>query len=366
MVLFKRDIVMSVAFRNPVRLFSAALVLSLQSCALLGVEANAPMAQSSTSESAEHSFKPDPPRISGKVTPIPDPSVVSVLQENIGSVVGRLPTEMRPSEGGDVSLNYIDTDVHEIVRLILGDILKVNYTIDPGFMGTVTIQTPRPLKREALLPTLLGLLEQVRGTITYQNGIFRVGSSDEAVITPLVAGSTATMGSQIVPLRFASARQLATMLTTYVGDGARILGDPTRNVLIVAGSPSARQSVVDLVRVFDVDYLAGQSYALFPAKSGDPTKFATELVSALQLDGDSALSGAIRIVPVEQANAIMVIAQQPTYLDRVSRLIEQLDEVVPFKHATRCANDVGSHALKKSACSDMPFVMCIPMSDERP
>jgi hypothetical protein len=39
------------------------------------------------------------------------------------------------TERGDVSLNYIDTDVREIVRLVLGNILKLNYTIDPGFRG---------------------------------------------------------------------------------------------------------------------------------------------------------------------------------------------------------------------------------------
>ena len=49
----------------------------------------------------------------------------------------------RVSEAGDISLNYVDTDVREIARLILGEILKVNYSVDPGFQGMVTIQTAR-------------------------------------------------------------------------------------------------------------------------------------------------------------------------------------------------------------------------------
>ncbi|MEE8279321.1 MAG: hypothetical protein V3R55_01290, partial [Alphaproteobacteria bacterium] len=46
---------------------------------------------------------------------------------------------------GDVTLNFADADVREVVRTILGDILKVNYIIDPKVEGTITVQTSRPL-----------------------------------------------------------------------------------------------------------------------------------------------------------------------------------------------------------------------------
>lgn len=266
------------------------------------------------------------PRVNGRVTPAPTASGPIVRQQGDDNILGRVLPQPPPAESGDVSLNYIDSDVREIIRLILGDILKVNYTIDPGFMGMVTIQTPRPLKREALLPTLQNLLNQAGGQMSYQNGIFRISAlGDDTGVAPVVGNISAGAGSQVVALKFASARQLAAMLESYVGDGAKVLADPTRNAIVVTGTALARQNVIDLIRVFDVDYLAAQSYALFPAKSGDPAKFAADLQAALQLDNDSALTGAIKIVPVEQANAVMVIAQQSAYLDRVSRLVAQLD-----------------------------------------
>jgi general secretion pathway protein D len=227
-----------------------------------------------------------------------------------------------------VTLNYVDTDVREIVRQVLGDILKVNYVIDSGFQGQATIQTSKPLKREELLPTLQTLLSQNGGSLTYQNGLFRIGPADDAsVVPPVVDGQTTGMGSQVVNLRFASAKQLVAVLQPYVGDGAKILADPSRNVIVVSGSQSARTSVVDLIHVFDVDYLAGQSYALFPIKSGDPTKIATSLQKALQADGDNALAGSLSVIPVEQANAIMVVAHSSAYLNRAARLIAQIDRL---------------------------------------
>src|SRR5262249_28215410 len=153
---------------------------------------------------------------------------------------------------GEVSLNYVDTDVREIIRLVLGDMLKLNYTIDPGFMGTVSIHTARPLRRDALLSTLEGLIEQVGGTITYRNGIFRIGvAGDDSTVPTVIGGPNVGSGSQIVLLRIASAAQLAAMLRPYIGDAARLTADPTRNVLIVTGSASARQSIIDLIGVFD-------------------------------------------------------------------------------------------------------------------
>ena len=232
------------------------------------------------------------------------------------------------ADNGDLSLNYVDTDVREITRLILGSILKVNYSIDPGFQGTVTIQTAQPLKRSQLISTLQGLLNQAGGQITYQNGLYRISAQgSDSDIPPVVGGGSMEAGSQVITLRYASAKQLATMLDSYAGDSVKIVADPTRNVLVVSGSATARQNIIDLVRVFDVDYLAGQSYALFPAKSGDPVKFAADLQAALQLDSDGALAGVVKIVPVEQANAVMVITRQSAYLDRVSHLIAQLDQV---------------------------------------
>lgn len=269
-------------------------------------------------------------RYDGRVRPAMDKSTGRMI-EQIGAApapsVHHAPTPGVATEDGEgVTLNYLEADIREIVRQVLGDILKVNYTIVPGFQGQATIQTSHPLKREELLPTLQTLVSQAGGTMIYQNGLFRIGpSGDDTVIPPVVDPENTGIGSQVVPLRYASAKQLAAVLQPYVGDGAKMLADAGRNVIVVNGSLSARSSLVDLIRVFDVDALAGQSYALFPVKSGDPSKVATDLQHAMQIDAEGPLAGAISVVPIEQANAIMVIAKQKSYLDRAQRLISQID-----------------------------------------
>ncbi len=261
-------------------------------------------------------------------TPISGPLV---HQNASAAAVGRGPTKVAShnvDSAGDVTLNYIDADIREIVRLVLGNILHVNYSIDPGLQGTATIQTTRPLKQEELLPVLQTVLTQAGAMMTYEGGVFRIGpAGNTSVIPPVVAGNDPATGSQVVPLRYASAKQLAAMLEPYVGDGAKVLADPGRNVLVVTGAQTARDNVVDLIRVFDVDYLAGQAYALFPVKSGEPAKVAADLQHALQIDADGPLAGALKVVPLDRANAIMVISQSQAYVDRAAHLIDQIDQV---------------------------------------
>jgi general secretion pathway protein D len=272
----------------------------------------------------------DAGRISGRIrTSTPNRAVPLVREEAKGDVVAQgSGARARSGASGEITLNYVDTDVREVVRLILGDVLKLNYTIEPEFRGTVTIRTARPLRRDELIPTLQSLLASVGGSMTLENGIFRIHAADEeGGVPPVVDASSAGSGSQVVRLKFASARQLGAMLTPYVGEGARLVVDTARNVLVVSGAPAARQNIIDLIRIFDVDYLASQSYALYPVKTGDPVKAAADLQAALQADADGALAGSIRVVPIETANAILVIAQQSTYLDRASRVMAQLETV---------------------------------------
>ena len=279
--------------------------------------------------SADDREAPSPPvRLNGKVIQEPRKDGPLVREGGTGVLVGRPGATHAVDSAGEVTLNYVDTDIREVARVILGDILKVNFTVDPSIQGTASIQTSRPLKKAEVLPTLQNLLAQNGAQLVLQNGLYRVAPIGNAgAIPPVVDSSGGTAGSQVVALRYASAKQLVTMLEPYVGEGGKILADPGRNVLVVSGSPSARTNLIDLIRIFDVDYLAGQSYALFPVKSGTPDRVAQDLQHAMQAEADGPLAGAIRVVPIEEANAIMVIAQQPAYLDHAERLVAQLDRV---------------------------------------
>jgi general secretion pathway protein D len=241
---------------------------------------------------------------------------------------GPQPAQAQLNGDGEYTFDYVDTDIREIVRVILGSILQVNYSIDPSVQGVATVRVSTPVGRSGLMTVLAGVLAQNGATMTNQNGIYRIGQPGAGgASAPIVGAGAPGVGAQVMQLRYASAARLATLLEPYAGEVARVQADTARNALIITGPAAARDNLIELARVFDVDFLAGQSYAMFALRNSDPAKVVAQLNRLLQSDASGALAGAVNVMPIDRARAILVIASQPSYLDRAGRFIAQLDTV---------------------------------------
>src|SRR6266404_5257579 len=223
---------------------------------------------------------------------------------------------------GEITLNFVDTDIREIVRTILGTTLKLNYTIDPNVHGTGSIETAAPLARSALLPALETLLNENGATLVEKNGIYAVVPIAVGAASNRASGADAIgAGTQVVALRYAAAKDLAKTLEPFVAEGGKISADPGRNALLVRGDAAVRGTLTSLIRAFDIDLLAGQSYAVFPAGDSDPAKLAGELERVLQAQGEGALAGIVRVLPMARVNAVLVVSSQPRYIDAAKRFV---------------------------------------------
>lgn len=268
-------------------------------------------------------LQPAAPRVSGPIPP--DRNRLPVIESR--GTTTRPPTvsASQPAVGetqsGDITLNFVDTDIREIVRVVLGTTLGLTYTIDPGVQGTATLEVGRPLARSALLPTLETLLNQNGATLTARNGVYRVTPLANGTVTNIVTGPGAVgSGTGVVILRYAQANDLAKVLEPYVAEGGKIVPDVGRNALIVSGDPAVRQTLLGLIEAFDIDVLAGQSYALFPAGDGTPEKLAAEFDKVFRSGGEGPLAGVVRVVPMQRVNAVLVISAQPRYIAEARRL----------------------------------------------
>jgi general secretion pathway protein D len=224
--------------------------------------------------------------------------------------------------GGDVSLDFADTDIREVVTQILGNMLKVNYSIDPAVHGSATLRTVTPLSRAQLLPTLESLLAQNGAALVQSGSLYRVVPANQA---GAATGSDGTAGTVVVQLHYASAEDLAKVLQPYVGEGGKIVADAGRNALLISGDPQARASLLGLVQTFDTDILGRQSYALLPVSVGDVKDFASALQDAMRGQSGGALAGMVRVVPLTRINAVLVVSPQSRYIDQARRVYGLID-----------------------------------------
>jgi general secretion pathway protein D len=263
--------------------------------------------------------------------------------------------------GSPVSFSFEDAPVAEVVRTILGDIVKVDYTLHPPIDGAVTLSTRKPvapdqavfLLENALQANGLAMMRDARGS-------FHVGKPE--VLRPLgvavrYAGGKDPLppgyGAVIVPLDYIGANEMAAILRPLLQADSLVRVDPLRNLLVLVGNRGQAEAWMELVRSFDVDMLQGMSVGLFPLKYVS----VSEVAQALDLLGAGAAATApgpaggapagtepgprttgeraasssrsvngMQVLPIERLNSVLVVAPRASQLDQARRWIERLDQ----------------------------------------
>src|SRR5690348_972367 len=227
---------------------------------------------------------------------------------------------------GDVSFNFVNADVREVVREILGNQLHLNYVVDSKVQAMITAQTGGPVPKQAVLPTLESVLRANGLALVQVNGLYRVLPIEDAAKSGAAAGrGQPGYGVRVLPLHFVSGSEIKGVLEPFLPAGSVLQVDSARNLLIVSGASADLDGFIDLVRQFDVDWLTGTSFALYPLKVGAAKDIATELDAIFGEGGSGPLAGLVRIVPIERLNALLVISPHQAYLSQVKTWVDRLD-----------------------------------------
>ncbi|HEX7111156.1 MAG TPA: type II secretion system secretin GspD, partial [Mizugakiibacter sp.] len=240
---------------------------------------------------------------------------------------------LRPVEstgGGQVVFNFENQPVQAVVKAVLGDLLKVNYSIAPGVQGSVTFATAQPIGSDEVLPVLEMLLSWTDNALVRQNGRYVVLPIKEATTGYLMPGLGAAapadgFAARLYPLRYISATEMQKLLKPFARPEAFLLVDPARNLLVLAGTPAELASYQRTVQIFDVDWLRGMSVGVYSLQHAQVGDLMPELDKLFGPKGDTPLAGMLRFIPIERTNAIVVISPQPAYLEEMREWIARID-----------------------------------------
>lgn len=233
-----------------------------------------------------------------------------------------------PAEG-DITFNFQDAEISEIVKTILGDILQVNYILDDRVRGIANMQTTRPINRDALIPTLEKLL-QVNGAALVDQGDFYevvpIDSINGGTVS-LKANLSADRGYQmlVVPLRYIGAQEMVKILEPMKPQQGLMEADAYRNMITLAGTQAELINLRETIKIFDVDQLRGMSVGLYKLQAVDPEQLMGELEVIFGDSADGPLAGVVRFLPIERLNALLVLTPQKKYLADAGAWIRRLD-----------------------------------------
>ena len=236
-----------------------------------------------------------------------------------------------PATGGGATFNFEGESLQAVVKAILGDMLGQNYVIAPGVQGTVTLGTPKPVSPAEALNLLEMVLGWNNARLIYSGGRYNIVAADQALASGAVAPRTGSAalarGYEVrtIPLRYISATEMEKVLKPYARPNAVVNVDNARNIISVAGTRTELENYLRTIQIFDVDWLSGMSVGVFPLGTGQASKVVADLEKVFGENSKSPVAGMFRFMPLEGANAVLVITSQPNYLDDIKQWLDRID-----------------------------------------
>jgi general secretion pathway protein D len=226
------------------------------------------------------------------------------------------------------TLNLVKVPLAEAAKVILGDILGLNYSFDPRVEAEITLQTTEPITKSQLMARFQSILRSHGIVIVERMGFYHIVPASEVgrLGVSLANPSNASPGirSEMVSLRFISAEAIRPIIEPLAAEGAVQGVDVSRNALIVTGTSEELASIRETISIFDVDWMKGMSFALLPVKTSSPQAIADEL-DVIFATHDGPLKNVVRFVPNNRLHSILVITSRSRYLKEAAQWIARLD-----------------------------------------
>lgn len=229
--------------------------------------------------------------------------------------------------GGSYRLNFENADVREVVQAVLGETLRINYTMTEDVSGKVTISSPRAMTSGELLSALEASLNANGFSMTKSAGGYRIAPTSVGggvVDTPFA--TQPSYGVSVVPLRHVSAATMGKLVAGFIteNDGLRV--DAGRNAMVVRGPGAKRQEAIEAIMSFDADWMQNQAVGIYEVRQAQPEAVVTELNRVFDAEQKGgAAGGVIQFKPINRLRAVMVVSKNPALLKRAETWVKRLD-----------------------------------------
>lgn len=245
------------------------------------------------------------------------------------------PAQTKPAaparQGLIAGLSLQNVNLLEVVDFLARQ-LKINYVVEKGVSGSVTLNTYgeiRDIDPRALLDTIL----RINGAAMVQTGnIYRIVPLADVARMPVPPEVDARDIPEddrpmlnLVFLKYANVEELAKLVDAFLGVQGKAWAYPPANLLLVLDSRRNMRRTMEMISLFDSDVLAKQRVKLFEVKNSRPSDLAKELEGLLKSMSLSKELSSVKFVPVDRINTLIAVAPNPGVFEQIQTWIERLD-----------------------------------------
>ena len=243
--------------------------------------------------------------------------------ETVASVSEAIPG----STGRSYQLNFEATDVATVCRTILGEILRVNYLVDPRVTGQVNLSSTRAVPRESLTGLLEASLASINASLVRDGALYRVVPTSDPRGLGNVAYHSAEegFGTTVIPIKYVPAATIAKVLEGLGTRAGSIKLESATNLVLVQGSAAERRAVVDAATLVDVDWMRTRSVAILPVEHASPETIISEINRILDTGEGGLSQNAVQLQPISRLHAVLAVSRRRDVIDHVTRWVMRLD-----------------------------------------
>jgi general secretion pathway protein D len=229
--------------------------------------------------------------------------------------------------GQGVEMNFDGAEIKTVAKTLLGDVLKLNVLVDPRVQGNVTLASAGAIPRKDVLSAFESVLRMSNAAIVREGNLVKIVPLAEAGSNAAVSTGAGQpgFGVSIVPLRYVSASTVAKTAEGFLSRPGAMRVIPSRNLVLIQGTTAERQSALDLIATFDVEWLRNQSVGVYPLKSTSPETMIGELERIFESSDGGVGQGVVRFQPISRMNAVMAVTRNPKLLTEMTQWVQRLD-----------------------------------------
>lgn len=231
-------------------------------------------------------------------------------------------------EDEQVSLNFVNADIQEVIRAI-SQISKKNFLVDPRVKGTINIVSATPVSPALGYDILLSALRLQGYAAVETGGVTKIIPEADAKlhIDSLAGGRGDELVTRVFVLKNESASQLVNIVRPMISPNSVVVAYPASNALVVtdyAGSVRRIEKLLD-----SIDQPGSDEPIIIPVLHASALDLAG-IINRLMPEASAAQAGGddnqrFVLLADSRTNSLLLRSDNPGRITRVKELVEKLD-----------------------------------------
>jgi general secretion pathway protein D len=248
-----------------------------------------------------------------------------------------------------ISLDFDQADIRLFIKTV-GHLTGINFLIDDNIRGTVTLISPSKISIGEVYNVLQSVL-QIKGYAAVPAGkivkivpradaaksnlLIRVGNNPESI------PADDSLVTQIIPLQFADATEIGSVLSPLLSTGSSITTYPKTNTIILTDTSSNIHRIAKVIKEFDIEG-AKENIIVIRLKYGSARAISEQVTQIMQRSLVAAsrtrsaktpppkTDDVMKILPDDRTNSLIIVTN-PNDLEIIKDLIAKLDVERPIE-----------------------------------